>query len=39
MVEREHGLLMAMARLEAERRKDVRAGGMVTETMEGMDDA
>lgn len=39
MIEREHGLLMAMARLEAERRKEARVGGTVTETMEGLDDA
>lgn len=37
MIEREHGLLIAMARLEAVRRKGERDG--VTETMEGMDDA
>lgn len=39
MIDREHGLLMAMARLEAERRKNARAGGVVTETLEGEDDA
>lgn len=37
MIDREHGLLIAMARLEAERRKGDRGG--VIETMEGMDDA
>lgn len=39
LVERESGLLMAMCRLEAERRKDARVGGVVTETMGGPTDA
>lgn len=37
LIEREHGLLLAMARLEAERRRDVREAKKDTVTMEGID--